>query len=39
MLLAHFYFNRSATTAATAAQELPFGVKALLWPNRASVGI
>lgn len=39
MLLAHFYFNRSATTAATAAQELPLGVKALLWPNRASVGI
>jgi hypothetical protein len=41
LLIGHFWFNRSAVVQALGGgmQELPMGVKALLWPNRASVGI
>jgi len=41
LLLGHFWLNRQAITPSStaAAQELPLGVQALLWPNRASVGI
>jgi uncharacterized phiE125 gp8 family phage protein len=42
LLIGHFWFNRSAVDHAisrSAIIELPLGVKALLWPNRSSVGI
>lgn len=41
LLIAHFWFNRSAVTDAGTAPpvELPLGVRALLWPNRSSIGI
>ena len=41
LLIGHFWGNRSAVVEALGGglQELPMGVKSLLWPNRASIGI
>lgn len=41
LLIGHFWFNRSAVVQASGAglQELPIGVKNLLWHNRSSIGV
>ena len=39
LLIGHLYINRSATVMTLKAEDLPLGVRALIWPSRASIGI
>lgn len=39
LLIGHFWFNRNAIVEGHIVEELPLGVKALLAPNRASIGV
>ena len=39
LLIGHFWLNRSASVMTLKAEELPLGVRALILPSRASIGI